>query len=211
MASRTIETTAVFQRVIQEYDLQVRHDGGEGQIAVNIDGSNYAVLNSGDTYSGKFEQGTQVELGVMPDNGWEVDGSPDTSFYLGSNRSVSIQFVETSGGGGGGETGNPYGISDDYWNNVLQSGVRDFLSSPASYDKGDTIVFGFAGWWNDDQLERNNLSASDYAQNVAQAVLKDEQVHNDVNSCLVNVHWVGAGGFASTKDLQALLDKIENW
>jgi len=121
---------------------------------------------------------------------------------------VVFKEIQDDGGDNGGETGNPFGIPDDYWDYVLQPGVRDFLRNPEANDKGSNMVFGFKGWFNDTSLVRNNISSQTYAEQVAEVVNYEASLHG-TGYCVINVHFGGA--LASNKSLEGLKDKIRNW
>ena len=212
--SRVIETTAVFESTVIKHYLYVKHEGGEGEINVHVNGSTWKVLHSGQDYYKEIEEGANIELSLDPDPGWKTAESYNTQFSLNFDESRYISFEEEdTGGGGGGGSENPFNIPDSYWNddNFIRDAVKDFLRDPESYDQNKTITFGFAGWLNDRQLYRSDgISSQEYAQFVADLILTDWETHNDTKSCVVDVHWVG-GGVANTIEYWKMENRIENW
>lgn len=163
------------------------------------------------------EAGKHVVVYPFPWDGYELVQGSYQEFDIQSDRNFEFDFEETSNGGNGdGSTGHPFDIPDSVWS-YINSGVQEFLKDPSANDRDNCIVFGFAGWFNDNKLVGTagcgghypNYS-QEYAENVADIIKKDAEMHGP-DECIVDVHWAGPLKQASSISKSELISKIENW
>lgn len=198
------KTTAVFVQTITNYTLSVTHEGGEGYINVwytdeNGDRIEKKITSPG-TFTVEVKEGDFIRLFFNPDDQWEASES-DTDFYISQDRSFSCEFTEY-------DTGYPFNIPESYWNNVLQSDVKEFLQDPEGNDQPNNgVVIGFSGTFNDRCIGSwSHSDAERYAGYVAEVIKYDAKVHNDPTVCIINAHWGGWMQLAET----ATVDEIKN-
>lgn len=155
---------------------------GPGYVVPNIGGEEKPLLSRETVTFSDIEYGTFIGLNIQPEEGAELMTASNTSFTISNNTSSTVKFTSTTGNGDYGDTGHPYGLTDEQWS-VCTDGVKDLLENknwthwiwlPLPIPTANTPVrIGLNGWWNDMILEPvAGETASSYAQKIA-AILKE--------------------------------------